>query len=250
VPRRLYPTIGFYSQAAVIMGRAGYLATRGRLTSAGLSDGSACLVRALERVGVRFEVTGLEAVRGHAGPVVFVGNHMSALETQAMPGILGRDHPVTFVTKASLMKYPVFRDVLGAFDPIVVSRTDPRADLTHVLKEGGRKLEGGTSVIIFPQAHRSDGFVPEAFGTLGMRLARRTGVPMVPVALSTGAWGRGKWVEDLGWINPALPVRFAFGAPITVDGDPAEAHRAVVDFIGSHMEAWKVGSEPVIGNAL
>lgn len=239
MPLRLFPTIGFYSQFAVITGRAAHRAKRGCLDHAGLADGSACLKRALERVGVRFQVTGLEALANRQGPVVFVGNHMSAMETQVMPGIIGRDHPVTFVTKASLMGYPVFKHVLGAFDPIIVSRTDARADLVHVLQEGARRLEAGISVIIFPQAHRADGFNPETFGTLGMRLARRTGVPMVPVALDTSAWGRGKWKEDMGWIDPSLPVRFAFGDPVEIGADQTAAHRAVVDFIAARLAEWK-----------
>ncbi|MCF8481433.1 MAG: 1-acyl-sn-glycerol-3-phosphate acyltransferase [Rhodospirillum sp.] len=220
------------------MGHAAYRGVRGRLGHADLTAGSACLVRALERMGVRFEVTGLDVTEAHGGPVVFVCNHMSALETQVLPGIIGHERPLTFVIKASLMRYPIFRRVLGAFDPIIVSRTDPRADLAHVLQEGGRKLEAGVSVIIFPQAHRSDGFVAEGFGTLGMRLARRAGVPMVPVALSTRAWSRGRWVEDMGWIDPALPVRFSFGPPIPVGTDPAKAHRDVADYIAARIAEW------------
>jgi 1-acyl-sn-glycerol-3-phosphate acyltransferase len=189
-------------------------------------------------VGVRVEITGAEALAAGEGPYVFVCNHMSAMETQVLPGIIGLARPLTFVTKGSLMRYPVFSRVLGAFDPIVVSRTDPRSDLRHVLEMGKSKLEAGISVIIFPQARRTDDFDPEAFGTMGLRLARAAGVPMVPIALRTGAWGRGRWVEDLGMIDPTKTVRFAIGAPIPVGDDGPAAHRAVAAFIAERVTTW------------
>ena len=220
------------------MGRAGFRASRGRLDYDGLAAGSTCLMRALERSGVRFEIAGAAALDLSDGPVVFVCNHMSALETQVLPAIVGRTRPVTFVVKPSLLRYPGFGAVLAAFDPIVVSRTDPRADLRTVLDVGSRRLADGISVIVFPQAHRTDGFQPAAFNTLGMRLARAAGAPMVPIALSTATWTRGSLIEDLGWIVPTRTARFAVGPRIAVGDDAAAAHGAVVAFIGGHLAAW------------
>lgn len=230
----------FYPQWALITVQAALAAMRGRLTYERLVAGSGRLMRALQRCGVRFEICGTDGLADGQGPFVFVCNHMSAMETQVLPAIIGRTRNVTFVVKPSLMRYPLFRRVLGAFDPIIVTRTDARADLRNVLKLGKQKLDAGISVIIFPQARRSSHFDPETFGSMGWRLAKAAKVPMVPIALATEAWGRGAWVEDAGPIDPTRPARFAIGAPIAIADDPAAAHRQVTDFIAEHLRAWSV----------
>ncbi len=220
------------------MGLAALKARTGRLPNAELVKGSGSLCRALERVGVRFEVSGDERLDQHQGPFVFVANHMSSLETQVLPSILRAAAPCTFVVKAGLLSYPLLGPVLKAFDPIVVSRTDPRADLAMVLREGTDRLRRGMSVIIFPQAHRTLEFDPKTFNTLGMRLARAAGVPMVPVALDTATWTSGRLVKEIGWIVPSRPARFAIGAPVPIAADGPAAHRQVVSFIANQLANW------------
>ena len=170
--RVFLPSVLFYAQAAAHIGSAAFQARRGRLTNTRLVEGSHALRRSLEAVGVRFEVSGVEGVDWSNGPFVFAANHMSAMETQILPSILSPAAPCTFVVKSSLMGYPVFGAVLKAFDPIVVERADPRADLRQVLHEGGKRLAAGMSVIVFPQAHRTEAFDRKGFNTIGVRLAR------------------------------------------------------------------------------
>ncbi|MGE4277964.1 MAG: lysophospholipid acyltransferase family protein [Magnetospirillum sp.] len=236
--RTFCATIAFYPQWALITALAATKSIFVRLTHQDLVKGSHRIVRALKRCGVRFDITGAESLATAHGPYVFVCNHMSAMETQVLPAIVDRVGPTTFVVKPSLMRYPVFRRVLASFDPIIVSRTDPRADLRHVLDMGKRKLEAGISVIIFPQAHRSEDFDPASFGSMGWRLAKAAKVPMVPVALSTTAWGKGSVLDDAGPIDPAKPARFAIGAPLEIGADPAAAHRRTTDFIAGRLAEW------------
>ncbi|WP_281684489.1 lysophospholipid acyltransferase family protein [Thalassobaculum salexigens] len=236
--RVFFPSVLFYAQAAAHIGSAAYQARRGRLTNARLVQGSHALRRSLEAVGVRFEISGLENMDTSGGPYVFAANHMSALETQILPSILSSVAPCTFVVKSSLLRYPVFGPVLKGFDPIVVDRVDPRADLRQVLSEGGKRLAAGMSVIVFPQAHRTVAFDRKGFNTIGVRLARAAGVPIVPIALQTSAWSEGRWLQDIGWIVPKRPVRFAVGAPITIDADSRGAQEQVVEFIESRLSAW------------
>ncbi|SDG14565.1 lysophospholipid acyltransferase family protein [Thalassobaculum litoreum] len=236
--RVFFPSVLFYAQAAAHIGSAAYQARRGRLTNARLVQGSHALRRSLEAVGVRFEISGVEDADWTGGPYVFAANHMSALETQILPSILSSVAPCTFVVKSSLLRYPVFGPVLKGFDPIVVDRVDPRADLRQVLSEGGKRLAAGMSVIVFPQAHRTVAFDRKGFNTIGVRLARAAGVPIVPIALQTSAWSEGRWLQDIGWIVPKRPVRFAVGAPITIDADSRGAQEQVVEFIESRLSAW------------
>jgi hypothetical protein len=68
---------------------------------------------------------------------------------------------------------------------------------------------------------------------------------MVPVALSTSAWGRGALFEDIGAINPARPARFAIGAPVDIGDDAFEAHRKVTAFIDSRLAGWSGRDAPL-----
>ncbi len=45
-------------------------------------------------------------------------------------------------------------------------------------------------------------------------------------------------IKDVGILDPRVPVHFAFGAPITVEGRGTVAHEKVLEFIESHLEDW------------
>ena len=68
-------------------------------------------------------------------------------------------------------------------NPIVVGRTDPRKDFETVMNGGAERLKNGISIIIFPQSTRSLDFKPEEFNSLGVKLAKKAGVQVVPVAI-------------------------------------------------------------------
>ena len=76
-------------------------------------------------------------------PVLFISNHMSTLETMIFPGIIAPLREVTFVVKESLVKHPLFGDVMRSRNPIVVGRTDPRKDFEAVMNGGIELLKQG-----------------------------------------------------------------------------------------------------------
>ena len=59
-------------------------------------------------------------------------------------------------------------------------------------------------------------FDPEQFNTIGVKLAQKAKVPIIPLALKTNAWGNGKVLKDFGCIDTSKTVHFAFGEPIEV----------------------------------
>jgi 1-acyl-sn-glycerol-3-phosphate acyltransferase len=81
------------------------------------------------------------------GPVVFVGNHMSTLETFVLPCVIQPVNRVAFVVKESLLTTPFFGPVMRSRDPVVVGRKNPREDLKTVLEQGAEKIKNGISVI-------------------------------------------------------------------------------------------------------
>lgn len=230
--------LSFYPQVLWIIWTNSRKATKGIYDTAHWISSSYDIFRTLENVGVILEITGLEHLRGLNGPAVFVANHMSTLETFVLPYIISPVRPVTFVVKKSLLETPLFGPVMRSRNPVVVGRTNPREDLKAVLDEGTAKIAQGISIVIFPQSTRSAVFDPEQFNSLGVKLAVRAGVPLLPIALKTDAWGTGRIIKDFGRLDRTKKVHFAFGHPIQVQGKGAAEHQAVINFIRSHLEQW------------
>jgi 1-acyl-sn-glycerol-3-phosphate acyltransferase len=235
---RISPALAFYSRIFSIIVLAGAKAKRGRYDDTAWQASSLKTVRALEKAGVRFDISGLEHVAALEGPCVFIGNHMSTLETFVLPVILLAFKRITFVVKQSLMDYPVFGHVMRSRDPIAVGRTNPREDLKAVMEGGAARLGKGISLVIFPQTTRVPEFDPKEFNTIGVKLAKRADVPVIPFALKTDAWSNGRLVKDFGRIDPSRTVHFAFGAPLRVTQQGAAEHQEIVRFIISNLKAW------------
>ncbi len=234
----LFPSVYFYLKLASIFAIANDWAKKGTYNDARWIESSRAIVKALENSGVKICIDGLENLRKESAPVVFVANHMSSMETLVLPSIIHPVKRVLFVMKKELLDFPVFGPVTAAREPIVVGRSNPREDLQIVLSEGKKKLAEGKSIIIFPQRTRARTFTPKEFNTLGVKLAQRSNVKIIPIALVTDAWLPGKLIKDFGKINPERTVRFSFGEPIAVSGNPNEAHKKSIDFIKSKFYEW------------
>lgn len=150
--------------------------------------------------------------RGHQR--IYFANHSSHLDTlliwAALPSELrARTHPVAaadYWGKDALRRY-IARDVLRA---VLIDRS--RHDKSHDSLEPLRKaLEGGGSLIIFPEGTRSDAELPGPFKAGLYRLATEfPSVELVPVYLKNPARAFPK--------GALLPVPIActlhFGAPV------------------------------------
>lgn len=203
------------------------------------TDSSFEILQFIEKSGGRFHITGMENITSHDGPVLFISNHMSTLETMVMPCIIGPHRELTFVVKESLVKHPFFGDVMRSRNPIVVGRTDPRKDLEAVMNGGADLLSKGVSIIIFPQSTRSLEFKPEEFNSLGVKLAKKAGVPVVPVAIKTDFWGNGKLIKELGPLDSKKTIYFKFGEPFLITGNGKEDNQRIIEFIHTSLLEWK-----------
>lgn len=202
------------------------------------ADSSYYIFRLIEKCGGRFHLSGMENIASAPEPVLFIGNHMSTLETMILPGVISPLRKVTFVVKESLVKHPLFGDVMRSRNPIVVGRTDPRKDFEAVMNGGMELLSKGISIIIFPQSTRSVEFRPDDFNSLGVKLAKKAGVKVVPVALKTDFWGNGKFIKELGPIDRHKPIYIKFGEPFPVTGSGKEENQKIIGFIQSSLEDW------------
>jgi len=233
-----FPSFLFYIDMLRVVFRSSSLAKRGKYDDAEWSRASFNILRALEKVGIKVHITGVENIKNLNTACVFVGNHMSVLETFTLAAMISPYRKFTFVIKESLIRYPVFKHVMISREPVVVGRENPRQDLATVLREGVEKLSRNISIFIFPQRTRTKDFNPEEFNTIGVKLAKRAGVPVLPVAIKTDAWGHGKLIKDFGDIYPHKTVHFAFGEAMTITGNGQDQHKQSIDFIQQNINKW------------
>jgi 1-acyl-sn-glycerol-3-phosphate acyltransferase len=216
------------------------LAKRGRYTERSWAERALGTLALVEACHGRLRIEGVEHLRRGGGAAVYVANHMSLFETFALPAILMHVGSVATVVKESLLTYPLFGPIMRSIHPIAVTRRNPRQDLVEVLTQGEACLREGRSVLIFPQATRSVQLDVTAFNSLGAKLARKAGVPLVPVAVRTDFMGIGQRFRDFGPIDRRQTVRFRFGEPLRVAGSGKTEHQHVVEFIAGCLTEWGV----------
>lgn len=197
-------------------------------------------LRIVERYGGRLDVRGMNHIVPEDGPYVFIANHMSTLETTVLPGIIHPRVPVTFVVKRQLTEGNVFGHIMRSRNPIAVSRVNAREDLDLVMKEGVQRLQNGISVIIFPQSTRTPKFDPEKFNSLGIKLAIRAGVKVVPIALKTDFWGEGKFFRGFGPVRMKKKIHMEFAPAIKPSGRGKTEHQEIIDFIQGKLNQWEI----------
>lgn len=197
------------------------------------------VLRAIEACGGKFQVEGMDNILCADGPVVFVSNHMSTTESMVLPAFILPLKDATFVVKQSLIDSRVFGPIMRATHPVAVARKDPRADLLTVLKDGSQKLKSGTSIVLFPEGTRQTVFKRQNFNSLGIKLASKAGVQVIPIALKTDFWGQNRITKEWGSIHRDRTLHFAFGDPITIQAKGKDAHEEVLSFIERKLAEWQ-----------
>ncbi|MBE7415131.1 MAG: 1-acyl-sn-glycerol-3-phosphate acyltransferase [Deltaproteobacteria bacterium] len=129
--------------------------------------------------GVRVDVQGRENVPS-GRPVIFVSNHQGAFDIPALQAFL----PVQFrwVAKKSLFRIPVIGWSMSLAGYVGIDRDNP-AEAMKNMEEASEKIKRGTSVLIFPEGTRSGSVRLLPFKRGAFVLAKKSGVPVVPVAI-------------------------------------------------------------------
>lgn len=132
----------------------------------------------------RPSAVGLENVPAH-GPAILASNHLSISDSLFMPVAVPRQ--VYFLAKAEYftgrgLKGRVVAAFFRAINQIPMDRAGGRASV-RALSTGGRALQEGKLVGIYPEGTRSpDGRLYR--GKIGVaRLALETGAPVIPIAM-------------------------------------------------------------------
>jgi 1-acyl-sn-glycerol-3-phosphate acyltransferase len=231
-------TFWYHWRVMQVILKGGRLARQGKWTRENWQDLSLDMWRGVEGCRGQLRAEGCNNLAALSSPSVIVANHMSLLETFTIPAIVLPFQHMTFVVKDSLLHVPLFRDVMAGVRPISVKRENPREDFKTLMETGPVVLGEGRSIVIFPQATRNTTFIPSQFNTLGAKLAKKAGVPLVPLALKTDFHGLGRFVRDFGPVDHRKPIHFSFGPGIDVTGNGRDAHEASIAFIADKFSSW------------
>ena len=198
-----------------------------------------------EKFGIKVTADGWGNRNGYTGPVVYLCNHMSTLETIMLPPVLLTYGPFNVFVKASLSRLPALTRAAAHMGLIPLGRKSPREDLMQVFKEGVARIQEGHSILIFPQGSRERVFSRRLYSSIGAKLAEKAGVPVMPIAVKTDCeptrpGGRG-WFKDFGTVDPSKEIRLRCGPPIT--GTAKEMHQKVFDWIKAQLEEWGLPTE-------
>jgi 1-acyl-sn-glycerol-3-phosphate acyltransferase len=130
--------------------------------------------------GIRTRVEGIENVLLHE-TAIYCANHQSAMDIP----VLFVNLPVQFrfVAKRSLFNLPFLGWHLTRSGHIAVDRGRPRQG-RRSLDEAAAKIRAGSSVLLFPEGHRSRDGKLLPFRSGSFYLAILSGVPVVPITLN------------------------------------------------------------------
>ena len=175
-------------------------------------------------LGIRYRVVGAENIP--AGPAVVLSKHQSAWETIALQQIFP---PLCYVLKRELLRVPFFGWALAQIPGIAIDRGAGKDALAQVIEQGRARLKEGMWVVVFPEGTRVAPGATRRYKPGGAFLAKRAGVPVVPVAHNAGEfWRRNAFLKWPG------EVVVSIGPVIDVKGVKA-------DEINSRAEAWIEG---------
>ena len=202
------------------------------------NESSYDMLRCFEDSGIPCHFRGMNNINSSNGATVFIGNHMSTAETFLLPSIILPRKKITFIVKKDLMDYPVFGPIMRSRSPIAVGRKNSKEDFVAVMTAGIEKLKAGISLVIFPQSTRMENFSPRHFNSIGIKLAKKAGVPVIPFALRTDCWGNGALLKDFGPVRTDRDVYIEFASPFKITGNGKEDHSQVIDLIKSRLTEW------------
>ncbi len=115
-------------------------------------------------------------------PYVITANHQSFFDIPLM-FFIPNNRGFKFVSKIEVRKIPAIGWMLGLRDDIVIRRGTTSA-ATCVMDEGSRHLQGGSSVVIFPEGTRSKDNKVHLFKDGAFKLARANNVGIVPCVIA------------------------------------------------------------------
>lgn len=201
---------------------------------------SISFIKIAESCGCKLHISGMSNLDLVENQVIFTSNHMSTFDIFILPGILFNKKTSTFIVKKELQGVPFFNRILDSLNPIVIDKKSPKDDFIKIIKDSKEVIKNGKSIIVFPQGTRTTEFDSKKFNTIGIKLAKHTGIPILPIALKTDFWTNGKLIKEIGKIDINKEIYIEIGKPIYVknNGQDAIYNKQITDFISTKLKEW------------
>ena len=158
--------------------------------------------------GTKVEISGLENIPERN--VLFVSNHQGNFDIPLLIGYI--DKPKGFIAKMELKKLPIVNRWMEKIHCVFIDRNDIRQSV-KAIKAGTELLKSGKNMVLFPEGTRSRTANLGEFKPGGMKLALKSGVPIVPVTIN----GSYKILEQNGYIIKPAKVKIIVSHPIYVN---------------------------------
>lgn len=157
--------------------------------------------------------------------VLYVGNHCSyfdiLLTYSQCPDLTG------YVAKAEMLKAPLLRDWMKRLYCLFLDRTNIKAGM-QVILTGIEYIKKGISICIFPEGTRSKDGRMLPFKEGSMKMASKTGCPIIPIAITNSAE---IWENHFPKIRPCRVI-VEYGTPIL----PKELTKEEQKFLGAYTQ--------------
>lgn len=119
------------------------------------------------------------------GPVVYVSNHQSYADIPLCCMVLNKIQ-LGFIAKDGLQNLFLYGEWVENIRSVLIKREDPRASL-RAIEDAIALINQGFSILIYPEGTRSKGAKMGDFKKGSLRLATKSGVPVVPITIN-GTW--------------------------------------------------------------
>lgn len=186
----------------------------------------------VDATGSSVTVIGAEKVPKEQA-VVIVANHQGYFDIPVLLGYFPK--AAAYIAKAEVRKYPILGKWNELYGTVFIKRGNPREAL-RAIQEGVERLKAGYSLVIFPEGTRSpDGHVLP-FKPGALKLAQKSGAPIVPVTLVNTRTIMGK---------NSLKIRQAdiwviIGDPIDPNSDSSnDLADTIREQIAANLEKWQ-----------
>ena len=169
---------------------------------------------------VKPTVSGASNIPDSGGAVIAM-THFGYLEFALVEWVtwLHNRRRIRFMAKKPVFDKPVVGWLMRSMKHISVDMTEG----SDAYAAAVAALRGGELIGVFPEAGVSASFTVRELKTGAARLAAEAGVPLIPVAV----WGGQRLMTKGHKVRMrerfSIPVTFAFGAPLSVSGDPRRA---------------------------
>lgn len=155
---------------------------------------------------------------------VFVANHQGSFDIFFLSGFLGREFK--WMMKKSLQKIPLMGFAAKNAGFIFVDKSS-RAAIAETMNNARERLQGGTSLMVFPEGSRTFTGKMGVFRRGAFQLADELSLPVVPITID-GCFDVLPRMRGFGFAN-YHPLRLVIHAPIIPQSQGAENVKATLE---------------------